>query len=40
VDLEKFGHEPIEIAAVTKRVRNMLPQWKIKLPPNEFGTAI
>ncbi len=38
-DLEKFGHEPIEVDAVTKRVRKMLPNWKIKLAPNKFGTA-
>jgi hypothetical protein len=38
-DLEKFGHEPIEVDAVTKRVRKMLPQWKTKLSPNNFGTA-
>jgi hypothetical protein len=38
-DLEKFGHEPIEVDAVTKRVRKMLPQWKTTLSPNKFGTA-
>jgi hypothetical protein len=39
-DLEKFGHEPIEVDAVTKRVRKMLRQWKTMRPPHKFGTAI